>query len=78
VLAYLRHDAAHDDSVLVLVNRDGKEAKADFVLPAAWSEKPVADELSGTSVTVTAGHIALPMAPESVRILSLSSRKAGS
>jgi alpha-amylase len=78
VLAYLRHDAAHDDSVLVLVNRDDKEATADLVLPAAWSEKPVADELNGAPMTITAGHIVLPMAPESVRILSLSSRKAGS
>lgn len=76
VLAYIRHDAASDDSVMVLVNRDGKESKADFVLPAAWDEKPVADELNGKQVAIAAGHIELIMAPESVRILSLSSGKA--
>ncbi len=76
VLAYIRHDPASDDSVLVLVNREDKEAKAEFTLPAAWGEKPVADELNGTPTTIAAGRIELTMAPESVRILSLGSRKA--
>lgn len=77
VLAYLRHDAASDDSVLVLVNRDTMKSKADFMLPAAWGEQPVADELSGKPVAIPAGHIELTMASESVRILSLNSGKAG-
>ncbi len=75
VLAYIRHDVPSDDSVLVLVNRQDKEAKADFALPAAWADQPVIEELENRPVTIAAGHIELTMAPESVRILSLNPRK---
>ena len=75
VLAYLRHDVNSDDSVMVLVNRDSRESKADFALPVAWGGKPVVDELERKPVTVAAGRMEITMPPESVRILSLSSGK---
>jgi hypothetical protein len=61
---------------MVLVNREDKELTADFLLPDAWSGKPVTDELGKTAVATAAGRIALSMAPKSVRILSVSSGKA--
>lgn len=73
VLAYIRHDSTSDDNVLVLVNRDDKEAAADFMLPGIWNEKQIADELNGKPVTISAGHINLFMMPKSVRILSVGS-----
>ena len=76
LLAYVRHDAASGDSVMVLVNREDKALAADFLLPDAWNNKPVLDELSRTAVATAAGRIALSMAPRSVRILSVSSGKA--
>jgi len=76
VLAYVRHDAASGDSVLVLVNREDKALTANFLLPDAWNAKPVTDELSRTAVATAARRIALSMAPKSVRILSVSSGKA--
>jgi glycosidase len=80
VLAYIRHDAASGDNVMVLVNRDDKESAADFMLPGIWPDiwngKPVVDELTSKPVTVAAGRIELIMAPKSVRILSLASGKA--
>lgn len=76
LLAYIRHDAASGDDVMVLVNRDDKESAASFKLPEIWSEQPVADELTGKPVTIAGGRIELVMAPKSVRILSLASGKA--
>jgi alpha-amylase len=76
VLAYVRHDATSGDSVMVLVNREDKELTANFMLPDTWNEKPVSDELNRTPVVISAGRIELTMAPESVRILSVSSGKA--
>jgi alpha-amylase len=76
VLVYIRHDAASDDNVMVLINREDKESTANFMLPGIWNEKPVSDELNGKPVTISAGHIELIMAPKSVRILSLASGKA--
>jgi alpha-amylase len=76
LLAYVRHDAASGDSVLVLANREDKALTADFPLPDAWSATPVSDELSKTTVVTAAGRIALSMAPKSVRILSVNSGKA--
>jgi len=80
VLAYIRHDAASGDNVMVLVNRDDKESATDFMLPGIWPDiwngKPVVDELTSKPVTVAAGRIELIMAPKSVRILSLASGKA--
>ena len=71
VLAYIRHDAASGDGVVVLVNREDKELTADFMLPDSWNSKPVLDELNSKPVTLTAGRIELIMAPKSARILSL-------
>ena len=80
VLAYLRHDAASGDNVMVLVNRDEKQSAANFALPGAlsdiWNGKPVADELNSKPVTIAAGHVELTMAPKSVSILNLDSGKA--
>jgi alpha-amylase len=76
LLAYVRHDAGSGDSVLVLVNREDRELAADFLLPEAWSARPVTDELSSTAVATAAGRIVLSMAPKSVRILSVTSGKA--
>jgi alpha-amylase len=76
VLAYVRHDAASGDSVMVLVNREDKVLTADFLLPDAWSNKPVSDKLGRTAVATAAGRIALSMAPKSVRILSVNPGKA--
>ncbi|MFZ5524301.1 MAG: alpha-amylase family glycosyl hydrolase [Pseudomonadota bacterium] len=77
VLAYIRHDAASDDNVLVLVNREEKELTADFMLPGTWAGKwngkPVIDELNNKPVTISAGHMELIMAPRSVKILSVVS-----
>ncbi|MBI5429381.1 MAG: alpha-glucosidase C-terminal domain-containing protein [Nitrosomonadales bacterium] len=75
VLAYLRHDAASGDSVMVLVNREDRELTADFALPGAWNGRPVADELNGMPVAVAAERMELIMAPRSVRILSSGSGK---
>jgi alpha-amylase len=75
VLAYIRHDAASGDNVMVLVNRDDKDSTADFVLPDVWNGKQVADELNSKPVTITEGRIQISMAPKSVRILGLSSGK---
>lgn len=81
VLAYLRHETASRDSVIVLVNREGAELGVDYVLPEDWQGKPVADELSRKSVTIAGGRLQLIMAPKSVRILSAALdarlRKAG-
>ncbi len=76
VLAYVRHDAANDDSVMVLVNRDDKEAAADFALPDSWRGKPVEDDFNKRPLVIADGHLQLNMAPESVRILSLATGKA--
>ncbi|MEO8332553.1 MAG: alpha-amylase family glycosyl hydrolase [Gallionella sp.] len=73
VLAFLRHDATSEDSVMVLVNREDRESTADFKLPDTWDGRQVADELGKKPVTITAGRVALVMAPKSVRILSLGS-----
>lgn len=73
VLAYVRHDVASGDNVMVLVNREEKELTAAFKLPDIWNGKPVADELGGKPVAVTAGRMELIMAPRSVRILSAGS-----
>ena len=70
VLAYIRHDAASGDGVAVLVNREDRELKADFMLPDSWNGKPVLDELNSKLITITAGHMELTMPPRSVRILS--------
>lgn len=75
VLAYLRHDAASGDNVMVLVNREDKELAADFMLPAAWNDTPVADELNDKPPTITAGRITISLAPKSVRIFSVNSGK---
>ncbi|MBI4808289.1 MAG: alpha-amylase [Nitrosomonadales bacterium] len=77
VLAYIRHDAASNDSVLILVNRDDKELTADFALPDIWSGRTVADELNNKPQAISAGRITSPMAPRSVRIFSIVSGKAG-
>jgi len=71
VLAYIRHDAASGDNVVVLANREDKELTADFMLPDLWNGKPVLDELNGKPVTITAGRMEITMAPKSVRILSV-------
>jgi glycosidase len=76
VLAYLRHDAASGDSVMVVVNREDRESTADFMLPGIWNGKPVRDELNGRPVTVTDGRMGSIMAPESVLILSVVAGKA--
>lgn len=73
VLAYIRHDAASNDKVMVVVNRKDRELTADYMLPDSWNGKPVSDELSGKPVTVTAGRVESIMAPRSVRILSAGS-----
>lgn len=75
VLAFLRQDEQNNDSVMVLVNRDDKETVADFMLPVGWDKKTVSDELNNKPVAIAAGRITLNMAPESVRILSVSSGK---
>lgn len=75
VLAYARQDAASDDRVMVLVNRDSKEATASFMLPAAWAGRTVVDDFSGKAVAVSAGRLTLAMAPESVRVLSTGTGK---
>lgn len=75
VLAYLRHEAASNDSVLVLVNREDKEMTADFMLPAAWDKQTVTDELNNNPSTISAGRISTSMAPRSVRIFSIASGK---
>jgi glycosidase len=71
VLAYLRHNAASGDGVMVVVNREDRELTADFMLPDSWSGKPVLDELNSKPVTVTSGRLQLTMSPRSVRILSM-------
>jgi glycosidase len=71
VLAYVRHDAATNDDVLVMVNREDKDVTATFALPAVWSEKAVIEELENKQVTIGEGRIVLNMTPKSVRILSL-------
>jgi glycosidase len=76
VLAYVRHDAASDDSVMVLVNRDDNEAAADYTLPDNWRDKPVEDDFNNQPLTIADEHLQLNMAPESVRILSLAKGKA--
>lgn len=76
VLAFVRHDAASGDSVLVLVNREDRELTADFALPDTWSGKAVRDELNNKPPTISAGRITLLIAAESVRILSVVSGKA--
>ena len=53
-----------DDRVMVLVNRDSKEATASFMLPAAWAGRTVVDDFSGKAVAVSAGRLTLAMAPE--------------
>lgn len=75
VLAYLRRDTESDDYVLVLVNREDKEAAADFALPGAWGNQTVTDELNNKPSTISAGHITAAMAPKSVRIYSIVSGK---
>ncbi|MBI5007096.1 MAG: DUF3459 domain-containing protein [Nitrosomonadales bacterium] len=76
LLAFVRHDAASGDSVLVLVNREDKELTADFALPETWNGKALTDELNDKQQAIPAGRITLPMAPRSVRILSVVSGKA--
>jgi len=76
VLAYLRNDAASNDQVMVLVNREDRELTADFKLPDTWSGKPLLDELHSKLLTSTSGRIEISMAPKSVRILSVGSGKA--
>jgi glycosidase len=73
VLAYVRHDEKTGDQVLVLANREDKAATADFMLPATWHEKTLADELNGDTVPLAAGHLQVTLAPKSVRILSAGS-----
>lgn len=71
VLAFIRHDAASGDSVMVLANREERELTANFILPDTWSGKPVLDEQDKKAVAVSAGRVELAMAPKSVRILSV-------
>jgi alpha-amylase len=73
VLAYARYEAKSNDKVAVLVNREDKELAADVLLPSAWNEKTLTDELHGTPVAVADGRIKLTLAPKSVRILSANS-----
>lgn len=75
VLAYVRHDMASGDSVMVLVNRDDKESTADFALTGMWNETLAEDELDHQPVSVSTGRMKLTMAPRSVRILSAGSGK---
>lgn len=75
VLSYSRDDAASNDKVLVLVNREAQEVVANIKLPDAWGEKYATDEMSGEKITTTAGRIELVMAPKSVRIVSVGTGK---
>ncbi len=75
VLAYTRHDAKSGDEVMVLVNREPGESVADFILPNAWNDKVVSDELHNKPATTSAGRIKISMAPKSVLILSVDSGK---
>ncbi|MBU1775469.1 MAG: alpha-amylase, partial [Gammaproteobacteria bacterium] len=76
LLAYLRHDAASGDSVMVLVNREDRELAADFMLPEWLNGKPLMDDLNKKASLSSTGRITLPMDPRSVRILSAGSGKA--
>jgi alpha-amylase len=75
MLSYARTDAASNDKVLILVNRETQETAANIRLPDAWGEKFATDEMSGDKIMIAAGHIELVMAPKSVRILSVGSGK---
>jgi alpha-amylase len=75
LLAYARQDTASGDKVVVLVNRDSKDLLADIALPPDWAEKSLLDELNGQALTITDGRIKTNMAPKSVRILGVSTKK---
>ena len=56
-------------------NAEDRELTADFALPGLWSGKYVLSELGGKPAVIAEGRIALPMAPETVQILSLDRGK---
>jgi alpha-amylase len=71
LLAYLRHDDATGDSVLILVNREGTEITANVVLPEQWKGRAISDELHNVPIAVSSGKIVSTMAPKSVQVLSV-------
>lgn len=75
-LAFLRHDAASADQVLVLANRDDAASKVDLALPAGWASAPLVDHLSGLPVSAADGRLQIEMVPKSVRIIAPTSLKA--
>lgn len=67
-LAYVRHDTASKDSVLVVANREDQPLPVSLVLPAAWPGGRVTNALGEEVLVPEAGKLQLTMPPKSVRI----------
>ncbi len=75
LLAFVRTDAATDNRVLVLANRDGEARAADYPLPAGWTAAQLVDQLSGEVVALSEGRLRVSVPPRSVRIFAAEGKR---
>jgi glycosidase len=68
VLAFLRRDAASNDQVLVLANREDRAVDVDVPAGDAWSAAGARDRLGGQTVALADGRLRVSVAPKSVRL----------
>lgn len=75
-LAYLRHDPASKDSVLLLANRGDKPLTVSYALPPAWGGDALVDSASGETIPLAEARFEIVLAPKSARIFLPRTRKA--
>lgn len=73
LLAYMRHDTATGDTVLVVVNREDNEQRGQYTLPDYWKTASIIDELTHEKTPLVNGKLDLTLASRSIRILSATS-----
>lgn len=74
-LAFVRHDATTNDSVLVIANREDKPLPVSLVLPAVWPGGRVTNALGDEILMPADGKLQFTMPPKSVRIFLPAERK---
>jgi alpha-amylase len=75
-LAYLRHDPASKDSVLLIANRGDKPLTVSYALPPAWGGDALVDSVTGETIPLADARFEIVLAPESARIFLPPTRKA--
>ena len=68
LLVFARREG--QDAVVVAVNRGAAPASAMVPAPQEWGDKPVADLLDGSAVSLQGGNLQITVPPRAARILA--------